>query len=630
MQLDLGEKSKVTMTPALVSKVKNCIADFTQPYHTMGLLFLLAVAPFTAAAGDNTLFPLEPPDTSSPRATIESFMRNSSEGASLYLNGRHKDEILPWFQRANHCLDLSHVSPDRLNKAATEAALLLYEVLNRTGIPDLETIPDLEAVEEKAIQRWIVPRTQIALTRIEEGDRKGEFLFSTESVKKALDYYESVRQFPYNSGYSPGTYEKYVSRPDFRVPYTWADDLPAWANKRILRNPVWKHLALIVIAVMGVAIAYLVYRLAGTWNRRYTEQGARRGVGTLVFAVGLVVIPLTINVLLDDFVGIRFGVQAVVSKLLLATAFVAAVFAVFVLVEFVANVLISSRRVQQKSVDAQFIRVSARIIAIIAGIFVVVQASEYLGYELTPVLAGLGIGGLAVALAARPTLENIIGGFTLFADRPVKVGDYCRFGEQEGTVVDIGLRSTRLRLRDDTLVSVPNANFAQMELHNHSQRRQRLYRPIIGLRYETTSEQLRFVLAKLREMLLAHPRVSSDPMFVRFMGFGAYSLDIEMFASTKASNWLEYRAIREDLNFRIMEIVKEAGTGFAFPSQTNYYTRDSGLDAERSQEAEERVQFWRSRNKLPFPEHELEDQDQLEDTLDYPPKGSPDYVKRED
>ncbi|NNJ98243.1 MAG: hypothetical protein HKP12_13905 [Gammaproteobacteria bacterium] len=78
-----------------------------------------------------------------------------------------------------------------------------------------------------------------------------------------------------------------------------------------------------------------------------------------------------------------------------------------------------------------------------------------------------------------------------------------------------------------------------------------------------------------------------------------------------------------------MDIVKEAGTGFAFPSQTTYFSRDSGLDAERSQEAEERVQFWRSRNKLPFPEHELEDQDQLEDTLDYPPKGSPDYIQRE-
>ena len=222
----------------------------------------------------------------------------------------------------------------------------------------------------------------------------------------------------------------------------------------------------------------------------------------------------------------------------------------------------------------------------------------------------------------------MIGGFTLFADRPVKVGDYCRFGEQEGTVVDIGLRSTRLRLRDDTLVSVPNASFAQMELHNQSERRQRLYRPIIGLRYETTTEQLRYVLAKLREMLIAHPEVAVDPMFVRFMGFGAYSLDIEMFANTKANNWLEYRAIREDINFRIMDIVKEAGTGFAFPSQTNYFTRDGGLDAEQQREAEQQVEFWRSRDKLPFPEFESEDQQQTEDTLDYPPKGSPDYIQR--
>ena len=160
----------------------------------MGLLVLFAIAPLTAAAVDDTPFPLEQPDTSSPRSTLESFMRTSSEGARRYLNGENKDEILPWFQRANRCLDVSHLSPDRRAKAETEAALLLYEVLNRTGLPDLETVPDLEVVEEKATRSWIVPRTQIVLTRIEEGDRKGEYLFSADSVEKALDYYESVRQ----------------------------------------------------------------------------------------------------------------------------------------------------------------------------------------------------------------------------------------------------------------------------------------------------------------------------------------------------------------------------------------------------------------------------------------------------
>lgn len=592
------------------------------------IIVLSAIALSTARAAETLPFPLEQPDTSSPRSTLESFMRNTSKGASAYRAGTDREEIIPWFQRANRCLDLSNVSPDRLSTAATESALLLYEVINRAGIPEYKNIPDAADVEKKKLQSWVVPRTQIVISRIEQGDRKGEFLFSTESVEQALNYYESVKHLPHNSSYLQGTYEEYVTRPDFSVPYLWADKLPAWANARMLRNPVWKHLALLLILSLGVILALLIYRLGRGWDKRFKQYGGNWGIGTMVFSASLVVIPLLISHVLNDIVGIRFGVQAVTIKLLLLTAFIAAVFALFVTIEFVANLLISYRRFQAISVDAQFVKVSARILGILAGVFIIIEAAEYLGYQLTPVLAGLGIGGLAVALAARPTLENIIGGFTLFADKPVKVGDYCRFGDQEGTVVDIGLRSTRLRLRDDTLVSVPNASFAQMELHNQTERRNRLYRPVIGLRYETTTEQLRFVIAKLREMLLAHPKIAPEPLFVRFMGFGAYSLDLEMFANTRAGNWLEYRAIREDINFRIMEIVKEAGTGFAFPSQTSYFTRDQGLDAELGKEAEDQVGFWRSRDKLPFPEFELEDQEQLEDTLDYPPKGSSDYMHK--
>jgi MscS family membrane protein len=174
-------------------------------------------------------------------------------------------------------------------------------------------------------------------------------------------------------------------------------------------------------------------------------------------------------------------------------------------------------------------------------------------------------------------------------------------------------------------VSVPNADFVQKELHNYARRRARLYETTLGLRYETTPEQLRYVLAKLREMLNGHPKVSPDKLHVRFAGFGAYSLDITLFAFIRTRDRLTYRAITEDINFRIIDIVNEAGTGFAFPSQTIYLGRDTGLDSERGREAEMRVQGWRSQGRLPFPEFDESSREAQEDILDYPPKGSPDY-----
>jgi MscS family membrane protein len=185
-----------------------------------------------------------------------------------------------------------------------------------------------------------------------------------------------------------------------------------------------------------------------------------------------------------------------------------------------------------------------------------------------------------------------------------------------------------LRKLDDTLVSLPNADFSQRELTNYTRRRRRLYRTTLSLRYETSPEQLRYVIAKLREMLLGHPKVSPDTLHVRFDSFGTYSLDIAVFAYIRTRDWLTYRAIREDINLRIMDIIVEAGTGFAFPSQTAYLGRDPGLNAERGQEAEAQVQAWRSRGQLPFPDFDEGILEEKEDVLDYPSEGSPDYKPR--
>ena len=228
-----------------------------------------------------------------------------------------------------------------------------------------------------------------------------------------------------------------------------------------------------------------------------------------------------------------------------------------------------------------------------------------------------------MALAARPTLENIFGGLTLFADRSVKVGERCCFGDKDGYVQAIGLRSTRILAMNGDLISIPNSKFSELELVNKSRRDRTLFSQTIGLRYETTAEQLRFVLVKLREMIVAHPKLLEENARVRFVKFGDYSLDIEIFVYVETGKLLEFLGVQEDLLLRIMDIVEAAGTDFAFPSQTTYLSQDSGLDQERIRTAEDQVQMWRSKNMLPFPDFPAEKYDQLRNTLDFPPKGSP-------
>jgi MscS family membrane protein len=229
-----------------------------------------------------------------------------------------------------------------------------------------------------------------------------------------------------------------------------------------------------------------------------------------------------------------------------------------------------SRSAERRGLDAALFRIVFRLISIVVLTYIGIYAAGIVGIPIAPLVAGLGVGGLAIALAIRPTLENIIGGLTLFADRPVRVGDFCRYGDQFGTVEQIGLRSTRVRSLERTIVTIPNAEFSQMQLDNYAPRDQRLFRTVLGLRYETTPDQLREVLEDLRRLLANHPRVIEEPARVRFVGYGAYSLDLEIFAYLLCSDQDTFLAVQEEILLRIGDIVRKCGVDFAFPSQTNY------------------------------------------------------------
>jgi MscS family membrane protein len=264
-------------------------------------------------------------------------------------------------------------------------------------------------------------------------------------------------------------------------------------------------------------------------------------------------------------------------------------------------------------------RKSARaLIIVLAGLFLL----DNLGFNVAALIAGLGVGGIAVALAAQKTVENLFGGVTVMVDRPVRVGDFCRFGDQIGTVEEIGLRSTRVRTLDRTVITVPNAEFSSLQIENFAKRDRIRLNTVLGLRYETTNEQLRFVLTRLKEMLLAHPKIDPDSARVRFVSFGAYSLDLEINAYALTPDWNEFLAIREDIYLRIMDIVEEAGSGFAFPSSTTYLGRDEGLDEKAAKEAAARVDSWRDEESLPFPDLSPEQRAKVLGTGDWPPEGT--------
>jgi MscS family membrane protein len=195
---------------------------------------------------------------------------------------------------------------------------------------------------------------------------------------------------------------------------------------------------------------------------------------------------------------------------------------------------------------------------------------RHFGVDPTPALAGLGVGGIAVALAAQKTLENVIAGASLIFDKAVRVGDTLRLGTVVGTVDHIGLRSTWIRTLDRTMISIPNSQIANASVETLSVRDKFWFHPAVGLVYETTPSQLRVVLDGIRKMLGEHPRIDRQSVRVRFLNLGAFSLDVDVFAYVFARDWNHFLEIQEELLFGVTDIVAKAGTQIAFPSQTMY------------------------------------------------------------
>jgi MscS family membrane protein len=196
----------------------------------------------------------------------------------------------------------------------------------------------------------------------------------------------------------------------------------------------------------------------------------------------------------------------------------------------------------------------------------VVVLLQNVGLDVTGLIAGLGVGGIAVALAAQKTIENIFGGISVIADQPVNVGDLCRFRDgRTGVIEEIGLRSTRIRTPDRTLVTIPNADFAQRELENLAARdRIRLY-AVIGLRYETTPSQLRDVLEAIRRLVGGHPKVLAESVRIFFIGFGTASLDVEISAHVATRDPDDFNGVRQEILLRMIDVIEECGTGLARP-----------------------------------------------------------------
>lgn len=328
----------------------------------------------------------------------------------------------------------------------------------------------------------------------------------------------------------------------------------------VFDTPVWRWIVLVLAGAALWAAASILSSAVVAVVRRVKEVGAFRG-------------PLRAVLVVAGFRAVMaFVPPAAIPHLVLERALglflaLAGAWAAAILIDLLTNRWHSRLDPRAQAIGYSVLPLGKQIMKMLLFLIAILSVLGAWGYNTSAILAGLGVGGLAFALAAQKTIENLFGGISVIGDRPVLVGDFCRFGDRSGTVTHIGLRSTRIRTPDRTLISVPNGQFSTMELENFSVRDKIWFHPTLNLRRDTTAEQLRGVLSSVEEILKHHPKVEAGDLPVRFIGMGTYSLNVEVSVYVSTPDYDEFLRLQQELLFKILQAVQTAGAALAVPVQ---------------------------------------------------------------
>jgi len=362
------------------------------------------------------------------------------------------------------------------------------------------------------------------------------------------------------------------------------DNVFDFLNRSYYDNSLWNVLAFVLLLFLGTVFKRLLTRLSsnvmfkvfknytGDFSRKDFHAFVKKTVGNLLLLifVYLAFNQLSLPSILNFSPKEEFGLRMVLERAYFALLILAFVSVFRKMIDFMGLVMLKKAETKEKKVEIQLIPFaveSLKLIVLILGIVVVL--GSVFKINVGTLIAGLGIGGLAVALAAKETFENLIGSFTIFLDKPFVTGDMVKVGNTQGVVEKVGFRSTRLRTLDKTFVTVPNRDMVNSEVDNFTERTIRRVNFNIGLRYDTEIEAMKLIIAEIKSYIDNHTNTTED-CTVKFAEFGSSSLNIMVLYFIDGNDFKLFVDVREEINVRIMEIVKAHGCDFAFPSTSVY------------------------------------------------------------
>ena len=515
-------------------------------------------------AQKNPIDYLLPVNTESPRATLKSFMKamNRYKDLSTRADAKSKNIAKNMIERASETIDLSGVAQILQKQKGQEVAIYLKEIIDRIYVPDYSKIPGLD-FNSDIRGLWRLGGTQIIIKRIAKGENKGEYLFSGRTAMRANGFYERVRHLPYlkDSGGGSGFQENWLKR-----------YLPKWAQRPFLSLEWWQWVGLFLSIsfcfIFKIITRYtLLFTLYILYKNKDPDTGLRPFLQSVLHplsylsAVGVGFVAIFLLQLQST----PFIVTTTILKLLASISIIWLAYrAVHYLSDYVRLILFKSNN-KLNSQLAPFFSRSLKIGTIIAGILFTIQN---LGINVASVLAGLGLGGLAFALAARDTVANLFGSLMILFDKPFQIGDWIKIGEAEGNVEDIGFRSTRIRTFYNSIVSIPNSEVAISQIDNMGSRKYRRVLANLSITYDTEPQKLEAFLEGIKNIIKANDYTRKNYFHVVFKEYGDSGLIIMVYFYLNVDSWARELLERQNIYFEIYRLAKELKVEFAFTTQT--------------------------------------------------------------
>lgn len=450
--------------------------------------------------------------------------------------------------RAARCLDASGLAPD--GPALPALAVKLKQVLDARGLwVDLERLPDdPDHVDGAGAHRVDLFPGVLTLVYLE---RQGErWVFPADVVARIPAMYRAT--FPL----------------DVRA---MIDTLPSWMRAPVAGARVWQLVGVFLLVLLALIVQKLVVwattvqvrRLAGRGRARWTVEAVGRAGGPLgglvmagVFWVGF---PLM------DF---PVGVNRVVLFAARVLSMASVVWLGYRMADVLSDFMMARAERTDTKLDDQLVplvRKSLKVLmVVIGGLFIL----QNLHVDIGSLLAGLGLGGLAFALAAKDTVANLFGSVMIFVDRPFQIGDWVRIGDIEGNIEEVGFRSTRIRTFYNSLITFPNARLMDAAVDNLGARRYRRYSTVLSLTYDTPPDRIEAFCEGVRQLIRDTDGMRKDYFIVEFKEYGAHSLDVMVYCFMEAPDWAAEMRIRTQLNLAILRLAKRLGVAFAFPTRT--------------------------------------------------------------